>query len=123
MEPGYVPLWAENRNECFRINPPRFPPRLHREERRGVGVLSEAVLIIRVDAVSLPTKRADKGEPYTAGGQIKQIRRVNVQVQRGEFRRKQVCGLQPHKVNQRKVARKCDMLAIDHRIKWNRLSA
>src|SRR5262249_24989171 len=44
------------------------------------------------------------------------------QVQCGEFRCKQVLGGQPREVNQREIAGKRDMLAIDHRIKWNRLS-
>src|SRR5207245_9240273 len=38
------------------------------------------------------------------------------------FRGKQVPGVQPREVNQRKVARKRDMPAIDHRIVWHRLS-
>src|SRR6202035_4305308 len=65
---------------------------------------------------------AAKGERKAARGQTAKVRGVNVQVQCGEFRRKQVLGMQPREVNQRKVGRKCDMLGIGHRIIRNRLS-
>src|SRR5207244_7195700 len=96
-----MPLGTENRDERFRINAPRFAPRLDRgesSERAGVGVLSEAVLVIRVNPVTFPAKHAAKGEANAAGGQIKQVRGVNVQVQCSEFRRKNIPGVQPREL-------------------------
>ena len=62
-----MPLGTENRDERFRINAPRFAPRLDRGESgeaTGVGVLVEAVLVIRVDPVTFPAKHTAKGEPH-----------------------------------------------------------
>ena len=120
-----MPLGTENRDQRFRINAPRFAPRLNsldRAEKAGVNVLVEAILIIRIDPVTFPVKHTAKGEANAAGRQIKQVCSVNVQVEGGEFRRKQIPAVQPREVNQRKVARKRDMPAIDHRIIWDRLS-
>jgi len=64
-----VPLGTENRDERFGINSPRFAPRFDWAESNGVGVLSEAVLVIRVDAVTFPAKHTAKGEANAARGQ------------------------------------------------------
>ena len=49
----------------------------------------EADLVIRIDNVGFTVKRAAKSQAYAACRQIKQVGRVNIQVQRGEFRRNQ----------------------------------
>src|SRR5207249_6672500 len=118
----YRSLGTGRRDERCRISSPRFAPGLDRVEGDGVGILSEAVQVIRIDPVTFPAKHTTESQPYAAGRQIKQVSGVNVQVQCGEFRRKQLPRVQPREVNQRKVARKRDMLAIDYRIIWNRLS-
>src|SRR5881398_2816001 len=55
VKAGYVPLRAENRNERFRINSPRFAP------GRNVGyIVLEAGLVIHCDVVAFTIKRAAK---------------------------------------------------------------
>ena len=121
MNPGYVPLGTENRDKRLRIDSPRFAASVHYLEHADAEVLSETVLVIRIDMISFPREYAAEGQPYTARWQIKQVGRVNVQIQCGELGRKQVLGVQCRKVNQRLIARDRDVLCIAKRIVGNRL--
>ena len=90
MEPWDIHLFTENWNERFRIDTPLFAPGPNRVNSADAQFLLKAVLIVRIDTVLFPAKHAAEGQPNTTCGQIKQVGRVDVQVQCRELRGKKV---------------------------------
>src|SRR2546430_7876085 len=121
MKPGLLELGSKKGNQLSRISPPLFPPRLDRGDRGDVEVLSEAVLVIRIDRVTFSAKHTAKGKPNPASGQIKQVRSVNIEVQCGELRRKKIPAVQPREINQRRIGRVRDVERIPKRVERSRL--
>ena len=85
MESSYIPAWAENWNARFGIDVPLFPTGVNRVYSADAQFFLKAVLIIRIDSILFTAKTAAKGQPNAARGQIKQIGRVNIRVECGEF--------------------------------------
>jgi hypothetical protein len=116
VKPGYFPLRAENRNERFRINPPRFAP-----SRNVRYTVLDAGLVVHLDVVAFTVKRAAKSQAHAACGQIKQVGGVNVQVQRGQLARDPALVVLRRIRKQRLIARDLHAPSIAKRIVRSRL--
>src|SRR5438552_3832710 len=68
VEPRDAHFRTEDWNEYFRIKRVLFAPSPNRGQRADTSVLSKAVLVIRIDDVLFPAKRAANGESNATAG-------------------------------------------------------
>src|ERR1043166_3477596 len=121
MEERRIPCRTEDGNDRFCIDIPLFASGPNWSDSADAKFFLEAELIIRIDRILFPAKTPADGQPDAARGQIKQVGRVNVQVQCPEFGGKKTPRSQRREIDQWHVG--CDRPAeVIKRIVRRRLS-
>src|SRR4029077_3327175 len=79
IEPGNTHLGASNWDECFGIKCDLFAARSNSPDPDDAKFLwmDEVALVVGIDSVGFPAKRAAQGKSDRTAGQIKQVGSVN----------------------------------------------